>query len=202
MNHWAKIAFEPRSTVRVDYLRYELALLMKFSFGAIRFSSISLAVLIVGASGTVLATEAAGSKMMLNNMIALEHLEVITPLRGAQYAQGYFYLWNGTEKSIYLEKITNLYGQSFILQKSDQAIDVKKWNNVILPKSIPPKSEFTAQAELFRLLIDAKVLQNNKGTKLPVLFEFADGKQIEIFAPILPFGVDPTDHHHGLTDDQ
>lgn len=195
------MACEPRMTAGVVFLRYELVSHMKYSFVAKRFLSTSLAVLILGASGTVLATEAVGSKMMLNNSIALEHLEVITPLRGAQYAKGYFYLWNGTEESVYLEKVTSVSGQSFILQKSDKKIGGKNWNNVVLPKSIPPKSEFTAQAELFRLLIDATELQDYKGTKMPVLFEFADGKQIEVFASILPFGVDPTDHHHGLTDD-
>lgn len=86
------------------------------------------------ASGSALATEYSDSKMLLNDIVAIEHLEIIPPLRGGQYTKGYFYLWNGTGKSIYLNKITDPSGQNFTLQKLVKNNGGQQWQNVSMPK--------------------------------------------------------------------
>lgn len=143
---------------------------------------------------------ASDSKLMLNDTIALEHLEIIRPLRGAPNAQAYFTIWNGTEQNIYLARITDQSGLIFTLQQSEEIDGSLKWHNVSLPKVIPPKSEFTAKEGLFRLIVDAAVLNNVKADKLRMLFQLVDEQPVEASANVLPFGALPTDHHHGLLD--
>lgn len=168
---------------------------MKSKFGVSRFVALLFLMLSTGAGHT-----ASDSKLMLNDTIALEHLEIIRPLRGAPNAQAYFTIWNGTERGIYLAKITDQSGLVFTLQKSKELNGNLQWQNVSMPKVIPPKSEFTAKADSFRLIVDAAVLNNVKANKLRMLFQLVDGQPVEASASVLPFGTLPTDHHHGLLD--
>lgn len=147
------------------------------------------------------ASENSDARKMFNDAIALEHLEILTPLRGSEYAQGYFYLWNGSAESIYLTSISSSSGQNFLLQKSMLIDGKREWNNVNFPKNIPSKTEFTAKPGLFRILIKTEALPNAGEKKIPILFEFDDQNAIEAYATILPFGNEPTEHHHGLNDD-
>ncbi|WP_026481120.1 hypothetical protein [Ahrensia sp. 13_GOM-1096m] len=168
---------------------------MKSNSGVSRFVVLLSLILSAGAGHT-----ASDAKLMLNDKIALEHLEIIRPLRGAPNAQAYFTIWNGTEQGIYLARITDQSGLVFTLQKSKELNGDLQWQNASMPKVIPPKSEFTAKEGLFRLIVDAAVLNNVKADKLRMLFQLVDGQPVEASAMVLPFGTDPTDHHHGLLD--
>lgn len=159
-----------------------------------------IAGMIIVTSSMAFANESPNSKMLLNDIIALEHLEILTPLRGEQFAQGYFYLWNGTAKSIYLNKITNQSGQEITLQRLYKQNGTQQWQNVSMPKTIPSRSELAAETGLFRFRVGTKELQNLDSQKLPMVFQFLDSLPIKMDAIVLPLGVNPTHHHHGFAD--
>ncbi|KPB00056.1 hypothetical protein [Ahrensia marina] len=174
---------------------------MKFKSRAKRSLAACFLFVTFMAPGKIWSNETTGSKTILNNEIAVEHLEVIKPLRGSQYAHGYFTIWNGTDTNIYLTQITNGTGRNFNIQKYEKESQEPKWQNIGMPKLIPPKSEFVVASGLFRLVVDALALSNSENDKLDMRFQFANQDSIGASALVLPFGTDPTDHHHGLNDD-
>lgn len=154
----------------------------------------------IAISTSVAFGHASNHKKMFNDRLVVEHLELISPLRGAQYAKGFFTIWNGTTRSVYLERITDPNGKKLRLQSLTNKANRQQWRDVALPKVIPPKSEFTIRSEHFQMLIDANSIPTNDGEEVPIFFHFEDRKPVQKSASILPFGSQPTDHHHGLVD--
>lgn len=152
-----------------------------------------------GAIATSVAFES-GHVSGNEEIIAVEHAEILPAPPASEIMNGYLTIWNGTATPIVITELNSPKFGSIRVHRTEVIDDYARVRPFAGPLTIPPRAELLMKPGGIHLTLSAKKTQLKPGDRVPIALVLSSGSIIAASAVVRAFGSERFDHHHAGKD--
>ncbi len=133
-------------------------------------------------------------------IIAVEHAEILPATPASEFMKGYLTIWNGTATPIVITEIKSPKFGSIRVQRTEATDDGTKSRPFAGPLTIPPRAELLMKPGGIHIVLSTKETQPEPGDRVPIALVLSSGSIIAATAVVRAVGSEKLDHHHAGKD--